>query len=115
MHFSHNPTCEKASFLANFATRDPGTQTVWASLMAVPTEILHAATGIPEAKINDLKQYKLVIAPGTGGEECLKKCGRSFDLVSLPGSRSIFKQLSCRSAVMPGVCALLLSGLGQCR
>jgi len=86
MHFSYNPTCEKASFLANFATRDPGTQTVWASLMNVPTEILHAATGISEAKIAELKQYRLVIAPGTGGEDCLRKCGRTFDAVSLPRS-----------------------------
>lgn len=56
--------------------------------MGVPTEVLHAATGVPEANIKELKQYKLVIAPGTGGEDCLRKCGKSFDLVSLTNSSS---------------------------
>jgi hypothetical protein len=37
MHFSYNPTCQTAAFIANFATRDPGTQTTWGSLMRVRT------------------------------------------------------------------------------
>jgi quercetin dioxygenase-like cupin family protein len=78
LHFSHNPNCQPAAFLANFATKDPGTQTMFASLMQVPTNILHSATGIPEVTINLLKTYPLVTAPGTGGEECLKRCNLTF-------------------------------------
>ena len=66
LHFSHNPNCEPAAFLANFAHSDPGTQSTWNSLMRIPTRILHSATGIDEAIINRLKQYPLVTAPGTG-------------------------------------------------
>ena len=40
MHFSHNQRCVPASFIANFGNRDPGTQTIWSSLMAIPTPIL---------------------------------------------------------------------------
>lgn len=67
IHFSHNPNCEPAAFLANFASIDPGTQSTWNSVMRIPTHILHAATGIDEQIINRLKQYPLVTAPGTGG------------------------------------------------
>ena len=41
LHFSHNPNCQEAAFLANFATKDPGTQTMW----CVPRhdmDLLHA-------------------------------------------------------------------------
>ena len=33
------------------------------------------STGISEAQLNQLKQLPLFIAPGTGGEECLRRCG----------------------------------------
>ena len=36
------------------------------------------STGIPEAEINKLKLLPLVVAPGTGGEACLKKCNLDF-------------------------------------
>ncbi|KAK9794065.1 hypothetical protein WJX73_003686 [Symbiochloris irregularis] len=74
MHFSFNYQCEPAAFLANFATKDPGTQTTWNSLMRIPTHILNSATTIPERLINGLKQFPQVTAPGTGGEECLRRC-----------------------------------------
>ena len=45
IHFSHNPNCEPAAFLANFGTTDPGTQTTWNSFIQIPTHIIHAATG----------------------------------------------------------------------
>lgn len=77
-HFSHNPTCQGAQFLANFATADPGTQTVWNSFVKVPTPILHMSTGIPEAQLKQLTSMPLVVAPGTGGEECLRRCGLDF-------------------------------------
>ena len=83
LHFSHNPNCQPAAFLASFATRDPGTQTIWNSMMRVPTHILHSATGIPERLINGLKQYPLVTAPGTGSEACLARCGITFEAVSI--------------------------------
>ncbi|KAK9804999.1 hypothetical protein WJX73_010155 [Symbiochloris irregularis] len=78
LHFSHNPNCEPAAFLASFAHKDPGTQTMWGSMMRVPTHILHSATGLPERLISGLKQFPLVTAPGTGGEACLRRCGLSF-------------------------------------
>jgi quercetin dioxygenase-like cupin family protein len=81
-HFSHNPTCLGAQFLANFATADPGTQTTWNSFIQVPTAILQMSTGIAESEIAKLKQLPLVIAPGTGGEECLKRCGLDFNTVN---------------------------------
>jgi oxalate decarboxylase/phosphoglucose isomerase-like protein (cupin superfamily) len=91
LHFSMNTGCTPAAFLANFATKDPGTQTMWASMMAVPNNILHAATGIPENTFSQLKSnYPLVSSPGTGGEECLRRCGLSFNetnrLTPLPGT-----------------------------
>jgi oxalate decarboxylase/phosphoglucose isomerase-like protein (cupin superfamily) len=78
MHFSHNPYCEPAAFLANFATPDPGTQTTWNSLVRVPTYILNAATGLTEDTINQLKNLPLPTAPGTGGEECMRRCGLTY-------------------------------------
>jgi hypothetical protein len=78
LHFSHNPHCEPAAFLANFGHTDPGTQTMWNSLMRVPSYILNAATGLSEDTINQLKSLPLVTAPGTGGEECLRRCGLDF-------------------------------------
>lgn len=79
-----NTGCTEAAFLANFATKDPGTQTMWASMMRVPNAILHAATGIPEKTFSELKEdYPLVTAPGTGGEECLARCGLNFKDVRL--------------------------------
>jgi len=81
-HFSHNPTCGQAQFLANFATADPGTQTVWNAFIKAPTEVLHMSTGISAATWNEYKQLPLVVAPGTGGEECLKRCGLNFTEVN---------------------------------
>jgi len=79
LHFSYNPTCQPAAFLANFATRDPGTQTMWGSLMRIPNRILNSATGIPEATFQSLKaRYPLVGTQGTGGEECLARCNLAF-------------------------------------
>jgi quercetin dioxygenase-like cupin family protein len=78
IHYSHNPTCLGAQFLANFGNLDPGTQTTWSALVAVPTSIIQLSTGIPESQIDQLKTLPLLIAPGTGGEECLKKCGLDF-------------------------------------
>lgn len=84
MHFSMNNACTPAAFLANFPNKDPGTQTIWSSLMMVPNPILNAATGIPESTFSMLKSnYPLVTAPGTGGEECLKRCGLTFKDVRL--------------------------------
>lgn len=79
LHFSHNPTCYPAAFLANFATRDPGTQTMWNALLKIPNRILHAASGIPESTFQVLKsKFALVTAPGTGGEDCLARCNLTF-------------------------------------
>lgn len=77
LHFSFNPTCEPAAFLANFATADPGTQTMWNSMMRVPTHILNAATGVSEAILDQLKRLPQVKAPGTGGEECMARCAQT--------------------------------------
>lgn len=88
LHFSHNPYCEPAAFLANIGNSDPGTQTMWNSMMRVPSYILNAATGLTEDSINQLKSLPLVTAPGTGGEECLRRCGLDFNMVSmLPACR----------------------------
>mmetsp|Transcript_20333 Transcript_20333/g.34910 ORF Transcript_20333/g.34910 Transcript_20333/m.34910 type:complete len:246 (-) Transcript_20333:245-982(-) len=78
LHFSHNPTCEPAAFLANFGTKDPGTQTIWSSLFNVPTSILQAASGLPESLIEQIKTYPFLEVPSTGGEECLKRCNLAF-------------------------------------
>jgi oxalate decarboxylase/phosphoglucose isomerase-like protein (cupin superfamily) len=78
LHFSHNPYCQPAAFLANFGNSDPGTQTTWNSMMRIPSYILNAATGLTEDTINQLKSLPLVTAPGTGGEDCLRRCGLSF-------------------------------------
>jgi len=79
LHFSYNPNCEPAAFLANFPNRDPGTQTIWGSMMRIPNRILNSATGIPEATFASLKtRYPLVTTPGTGGEACLAKCNLTF-------------------------------------
>ena len=59
-----------------------GTQTIWASLMQIPNTVLNAATGIPESTFTELKKYPLVVAPGTGGEACMAKCGIDFQTVS---------------------------------
>lgn len=79
MHFSLNQGCSPAQFLANFGERDPGTQTTWGSFIQIPAPALHSATGIPESTWKALKKYKLAIAPTTGGEACLKKCGLTYD------------------------------------
>ena len=64
LHFSFNDNCEEAAFLANFGTRDPGTQSTWNSIMQIPTPILQLSTGIPEAHFNAYKQLPLLLAPG---------------------------------------------------
>ena len=61
--------------------QDPGTQTTWNSLVKVPTEVLHLSTGIPAATWAEYKKLPLVVAPGTGGEACLKRCGLNFTQV----------------------------------
>ena len=65
LHFSFNDNCAPAAFLANFGNRDPGTQSIWNSVMQVPSPILHLSSGLPEATFNLLKTYPLVLAPGT--------------------------------------------------
>ncbi|KAL3156345.1 hypothetical protein ABBQ38_000663 [Trebouxia sp. C0009 RCD-2024] len=82
MHFSINNHCEPAAFLANFGISDPGTQTIWNSFIRIPTNVLNAATGISEEDINELKQMPLVTPPGTGGEDCLKRCGLNFAMAN---------------------------------
>lgn len=80
LHFSHNLQCEPAAFIANFGNRDPGTQTWWTSLLAIPTPHLAAATNIADNQetaehiINGWKKRKTVTAPATGGAECMKRC-----------------------------------------
>lgn len=64
MHFSINNQCEPAAFLANFGVSDPGTQTIWNSFIRIPSDVLNAATGLPEAQINELKLMPLVTPPG---------------------------------------------------
>ena len=64
VHFSFNDNCQPAAFLANFGTRDPGTQSIWNSIMQIPNSILHLSTGIPEANFNTYKQLPLILAPG---------------------------------------------------
>ena len=87
IHFAFNPNCEPVTFVANFATTDPGIQTTYGSLTSVPNNILHAATGIPEANWATLKkQYPLVTTPGTGDQACMAKCGLNFLQVRLPPS-----------------------------
>lgn len=54
---------------------------MWSSMMHIPTHILNGATGIDERLINGLKAFPLVTTPGTGGEECLKRCGLNFQSV----------------------------------
>ena len=61
--------------------RCAGTQTVWSSLMRIPSRVLNAATGIPEATFDEYKKLPLVIAPGTGGTDCMAKCGLNFTTV----------------------------------
>jgi oxalate decarboxylase/phosphoglucose isomerase-like protein (cupin superfamily) len=46
LHFSHNLQCTPASFLANFGHRDPGTQTMWAAMMHIPTPILAVSASL---------------------------------------------------------------------
>lgn len=41
-----------------------------------------ATAGIAESEIAKLKQLPLVISPGTGGEECLRRCGLDFNTVN---------------------------------
>lgn len=83
MHFAFNPNCQPATFVANFATKDPGIQTFYNSLTSVPNNILHASTGIPESNWAQLKsQYPLVTTPGTGDQSCMAKCGLNFLSVS---------------------------------
>ncbi|KAK9836900.1 hypothetical protein WJX74_010720 [Apatococcus lobatus] len=82
LHFSFNDNCEEAAFLANFGNRDPGTQSIWNSIMQVPSSILQLSTGIPEALFNLYKHLPLIEAPGTGGEECLKRCGLDLQKVN---------------------------------
>ena len=36
------------------------------------------STGISAATWNEYKKLPMVVAPGTGGEECLKRCGLNF-------------------------------------
>lgn len=43
MHFAYNNDCEPAQYLASYGTRDPGTQSIWASLMMIPTAALHVS------------------------------------------------------------------------
>ena len=42
----------------------------WSSLVQAPTEVLHITAGIPNSTWARCKQLSLVIAPGTGGNEC---------------------------------------------
>ena len=81
LHFSYNPNCYPAAFLANFATKDPGTQTMWSSLFTVPSFMLNAASGLSEDDIDRIKRLPVVVAPGTGGTECLRRCGLDFNTV----------------------------------
>jgi hypothetical protein len=75
LHFSHNQECTPAGFLANFAYRDPGTQSTIPALFRIPIPILHMSSGIPEATWLNLRtQYPPPQAPGTGGEDCLRRC-----------------------------------------
>ena len=61
-------------------------------MMHIPNRILNSATGIPEATFAQIKAgYPLVTAPGTGGEECMKRCGLNFTSVSL--LTQLFSQL----------------------
>ena len=105
LHFSYNPSCKPAAFLANFATKDPGTQTMWGAMMTIPTDMLHMATGIPESTIEQLKSYPIVTAPGTGGEACLKRCGMDFASVRLTNSPSTLKIVDPlrRATHFPGI------------
>ena len=68
---------------------DAGTQTIWSSLMMIPNSVLNAATGVPESTFTELKKYPLVIAPGTGGEECMAKCNIDFRTVSAVSIRAL--------------------------
>ena len=96
LHFSHNPYCQPAAFLANLGECDPGTQTIWNSLMRVPSYILNAATGLTEDTINQLKTLPLVTAPGTGGEECLRRCGLDFNTVGVASSHTRASSPGCK-------------------
>ena len=86
LHFAYNNECTPASFIANFGNKDPGTQVMYNSLMHVPSHILQAATGLPLEDVQLLKAQYLLTSPATGGDECLKRCGLTFQTVSQLGT-----------------------------
>lgn len=54
VHFAQNVGCERAQFLANFPTRDPGTLTTFENAVRLPLETLRGTIGWSDDQIQEL-------------------------------------------------------------
>ncbi|KAL8693300.1 MAG: hypothetical protein Q9218_001860 [Villophora microphyllina] len=78
LHTEYNPECEPATFVAGFASEDPGVQQTAQAFFGLDTNIVEAAVGNDftfEGK--DVDKFRSLIPNNValGVESCLKKCG----------------------------------------
>ena len=80
LHTEFNPDCEPATFVAGFASEDPGVQQEAQAFFGLEEDIVRAAVGNDFAfEGKDVAKFRAMIPENValGVESCLKKCGIS--------------------------------------
>lgn len=78
LHTEMNPDCFPATFVAGFASEDPGVQQTAQSLFSLDDDLLEAAFKSDFTFAGqDIDQFRAIIPPNVakGVESCLEKCG----------------------------------------
>lgn len=80
LHTEYNPGCENATFVAGFASEDPGVQQTAQTFFGLSEDIVKATLGgVDTFDGADLEKLRSIIPANVaaGVEQCLSKCGIS--------------------------------------
>jgi hypothetical protein len=78
-HTEFNPDCGNATFVAGFASEDPGVEQSAQTFFELDTDIIQAALDVKTINGADIEAFREKIPDNValGVEQCLQKCGIS--------------------------------------
>jgi hypothetical protein len=76
IHFSLNPSCEPAQFIAFFPSTDAGTSLTASDLLSLPDEVLRATIGTEDLSGVEALRKAVAMSPVPASDPvCRKRCG----------------------------------------
>ena len=78
-HTEFNPDCTDATFVAGFASEDPGAEQSTQTLFSLEPDLVGAVIGVQTTNGEDVEKFRGMLSANValGVERCLKKCSIS--------------------------------------